>query len=170
VAISKAVSPTIRLMQAGDIPAVMDIDRLSFSLPWPERSYAFELGNQPVSHLLVAEAESEEGRQLVGYVGFWLIVDEAHISTLAVRPGWRGQGIGSGLLCAALQRAMDHGAEMATLEVRASNAMAIEMYTRHGFGVVGRRLHYYRDNDEDALLMTTTDLRAAVEYREGRDE
>jgi ribosomal-protein-alanine N-acetyltransferase len=149
-------------MQPGDIPWVMEVDRLSFSLPWPERSYTFELGNQPVSHLLVAEVDGESARRLVGYIGFWLIVDEAHISTLAVHPAWRGRGIGRELLRAALRRAIDHGGLMATLEVRASNATAISMYARHGFAVVGRRVRYYRDNDEDAILMTSTDLPAAA--------
>jgi len=158
---------TIRQMQPGDIPVVMEVDRLSFSLPWPERSFAFELGNQPVSHLLVADVDGDGERRLVGFIGFWLIVDEAHISTLAVHPAWRARGIGSDLLRAALRRAIEHGAQMATLEVRASNAIAISMYARHGFSVVGRRVRYYRDNDEDAILMTSTNLPAAA--GKGRD-
>ncbi len=149
----------IRPMTLDDLPQVLDIDRLSFPIPWPERSYRFELSENPSSTLLVATRHEAGQTYLAGYIGYWLIVDEAHISTLAVHPRFRRQGIGSGLLEAALERAALKGADFATLEVRVSNQAAIDLYHRFGFHEVGRRSKYYRDNDEDALLMTLTGLR-----------
>ncbi len=146
---------TIREMRLGDLPTVLAIDRQSFSMPWSERSYRFELLENPAAHLLVAQ--DDEGT-VVGYVGFWLIVDEAHISTLAVHPERRRQGIGERLLRAALTWAAALGADLATLEVRASNHAAQALYDKHGFLVVGRRKNYYRDDGEDALLMTLEGL------------
>jgi ribosomal-protein-alanine N-acetyltransferase len=94
------------------------------------------------------------GRRVIGYGGFWFILDEAHVSTIAVHPDWRGQGIGERLLATMLEQALDLGAVTATLEVRVSNARAQGLYRKYDFEVVGRRKHYYRDNSEDALLMT----------------
>lgn len=158
---------TVRPMSHADIASVRSIDRLSFALPWPESSYHYELSGNHISHLLVAEVEGPAGRELVGYIGFWLIVDEAHISTLAVHPDWRGRGIGRVLLRCGLSRAVECGAQLATLEVRASNHAAIELYRAFGFAVVGRRPRYYRDNDEDALLMTLDDLHDLAGPAEG---
>jgi ribosomal-protein-alanine N-acetyltransferase len=143
----------VRPMAMGDIPAVLEIDRQSFPIPWPERSYRYELTENSASHMLVAVSRASSP-QILGYVGFWLIIDEAHISTLAVTPEMRGQGIGRRLLEEALEQAQHLGADMATLEVRVSNTRAIQLYEHHGFAIVGRRRRYYRDNNEDALLMT----------------
>lgn len=157
----------IRPMMLDDLPQVLEIDRLSFPIPWPERSYRFELSENPSSTLLVATREEAGHTRLAGYVGFWLIVDEVHISTLAVHPRFRRQGIASGLLETALERAVLRGADFATLEVRVSNRAAIDLYHRFGFRVVGRRAKYYRDNDEDALLMTLTGLRQRMGHVAG---
>lgn len=102
-------------------------------------------------------------RQVVGYSGFWYILDEAHVSTIAVHPDWRGQGVGERLLVAMLEQALDLGAVTATLEVRVSNTPAQNLYRKYHFEVVGRRRRYYRDNGEDALLMTAA---LAAGYRE----
>ncbi len=146
-------------MTLEDLPAVMDIDRLSFPLPWPEKSYHYELLENPASHMLVAAEPAPHGSRPVGFVGFWQIVDEAHISTLAVHPDCRRGGLGADLLSAALDLATQLGSDLATLEVRVSNEAAVNLYHKFGFRVVGRRPRYYRDNDEDALLMTVRDLR-----------
>ena len=145
---------TIRPMAIDDIPAVVAIDRMSFTLPWPERSYRYELMDNPASWFFVAELEAEEDTRILGYVGFWLIADEVHVSTIGVHPDFRRQGIGDRLLRTALEKAKQFGAEMATLEVRASNDGAIQLYQRYGFEIVGRRRDYYHDNHEDAILMT----------------
>ncbi len=149
---------TVRGMTVDDLPAVLEIDRLSFALPWPERSFRFELTENDVAHLLVAEVAWSGRTRLAGYLGYWLLVDEMHISTLAVHPDLRGQGLGERLLLAALDQARRQGAELATLEVRPSNGAAVTLYRKYGFELVGRRRAYYRDNDEDALLMTLTGL------------
>lgn len=149
----------IRAMTLEDLPAVMDIDRQSFPLPWPERSYRYELLENPASHMLVAAQAAPGGSIPVGFIGFWHIVDEAHISTLAVHPDYRRTGLGAELLTSALDLATQLGADMATLEVRVGNDAAVNLYHKFGFRIVGRRPRYYRDNDEDALLMTIRDLR-----------
>lgn len=149
---------TVRSMTVDDLPGVLDIDRLSFALPWPERSFRFELTENDAAHLLVAETAWGGRIRLAGYLGYWLLVDEMHISTLAVHPDVRGQGLGERLLMAGLDQARRQGAEMATLEVRPTNEAAVALYRKHGFQRVGRRRAYYRDNNEDALLMTLSGL------------
>ena len=148
----------IRRMTLDDLAAVMHIDGLSLPTPWSERNFRFELIQNPASHLLVAES-SREGAQILGFIGFWMLVDEAHISTIAVHPDHRRCGIGELLLSEAIQTAMPLGAALMTLEVRPSNVAAINLYTKHGFQIVGQRKQYYRDNQEDAILMTLTNLR-----------
>jgi len=145
----------IRAMGLDDIPQVMVIDRLSFPLPWSENSFRKELTENEHAYFFVAEAQGS----LVGFVGYWYIVDECHISTLAVHPAQRGQGIGDLLLAAVLRHALTLGAALATLEVRESNVAAQTLYRKYGFEVVGRRRRYYRNNDEDALLMTAQPVR-----------
>jgi ribosomal-protein-alanine N-acetyltransferase len=145
-------------MTLDDLPAVMEIDRLSFALPWSERSFRFELTGNDAAHLLVAEMPVGGEQRIAGFLGYWLLVDEMHISTLAVHPEMRGQGIGEQLLEAGLVQAWLQGAEMSTLEVRPSNKAAIALYSKYGFELVGRRRAYYQDNNEDALLMTLVGL------------
>jgi len=153
-----ALQVAVRPMTLDDLPAVMEIDRLSFTLPWPERSFRFELTGNDASHLIVAESSVGGEELLAGYLGYWQLVDEMHISTLAVHPEMRGRGIGERLLQAGLEQAWIQGAEMSTLEVRPSNEAAIALYRKYGFELVGRRRAYYQDNNEDALLMTLTRL------------
>jgi len=155
----------IRRMTLADIEAVTAIDRQSFSVPWSERTYRMELTGNPAAYLYVAESASSG--EVVGYVGFWFIVDEAHVSTLAVKPGCRRQGIGRCLLENALREAARLGAELVSLEVRASNSGAITLYRRHGFKPRERRRGYYQDNGEDALYMILGDLSA---WRSGGTE
>jgi len=148
----------IREMTLEDLPAVLAIDRSSFPVPWPERSYRFELIENPAAQLFVAEKSDATGEQVVGFIGYWLIGDEVHISTFAVDPKHRTQGIGEQMLMRSLRTARARGAEVATLEVRASNQLAIHLYEKMGFEEVGRRAGYYRDNGEDAILMTLHEL------------
>ena len=151
---STALQVHTRGMTLSDIPSVLEIDRLSFPIPWSERTYRFELLENKSASLMVAEAVESGERRIIGHVGFWIIVDEVHISTLAVHPEYRGNAIGEELLTQALFHARQSGASLATLEVRISNVAAICLYEKFGFQVVGRRKRYYRDNHEDALLMT----------------
>jgi ribosomal-protein-alanine N-acetyltransferase len=146
----------IRKMTVDDVPAVLDLDQKSFSLPWPERSFRFELTDNPASRCWVAELDGK----LVAMIVVWLIVDEAHVATLATHPDHRRQGIGKRLLAHALRYIMQDGARSSFLEVRESNLAAQEMYRQFGYEVTGRRRHYYRDNDEDAILMNLDSLDA----------
>ncbi len=144
----------IRRMTLEDVPTVHEIDTLSFSLPWPERSFRFELTENPVSRNWVAESDGRIAAMLV----LWLIVDEAHIATLATALDFRRQGIGERLMIAALLSARSEGAARAFLEVRAGNAAALALYKKYGFVVAGVRPRYYKDNNEDAILMNLEDL------------
>jgi ribosomal-protein-alanine N-acetyltransferase len=185
-------------MQWDDVPEVMAIERQSFTLPWSDYTYQHEILENNHSHYYVARhANGRTGgranwlkrlfqrpRQspIVGYGGFWLVVDEAHISTIASSEAWRGRGLGELMLLAMLERSIELGAATVTLEVRVSNTVAQNLYRKYGFEVVGRRPRYYRDNDEDADLMTVNqiqsepycakvrDLRAALEDRLRRGE
>jgi ribosomal-protein-alanine N-acetyltransferase len=145
----------IREMKIGDVPAVIEIDKSSFSLPWPESSFPHEISDNKAARCLVAEVED---RQIAAMIVSWIVVDEMHIATIATRPDFRRQGIGSILLAAALKDARECGARRAFLEVRAGNQAAQDMYSKFGFVISGRRPKYYRDNGEDAILMTLEGL------------
>jgi ribosomal-protein-alanine N-acetyltransferase len=148
-------------MTLADIPQVHAIDALSFSLPWPENSYHFELTENPSTLALVAELTTpSEAHAIIGMSVTWLIVDEAHIATIAIHPEYRGHGYGKQLLRETLRQSIQRGAIIAALEVRESNLIAQQMYLEFGFKIVGRRLKYYKDNDEDALLMSLTKMRS----------
>jgi ribosomal-protein-alanine N-acetyltransferase len=140
----------IRKMTLDDVPAVVELDHVSFSLPWPERSFRFELTDNPASRCWVAEVDG----RVVGMLVAWLFVDETHIATIATHPEYRRQGIAKKMLAYTLQSAMREGAQSSFLEVRESNSSAQEMYRKFGYVEVGRRKRYYKDNDEDAILMS----------------
>jgi [ribosomal protein S18]-alanine N-acetyltransferase len=149
----------IRRMQADDLEQVQAIDQISFSMPWPPSAYRYELFENQSSILWVAEAFEPGGRQrVVGMVVVWLIVDEAHIATIAIHPDYRSQGIAQELLCAALIESIEKGMRKATLEVRAGNLAAQRLYKRFHFELAGVRPRYYRDNFEDAWIMTAHGL------------
>jgi ribosomal-protein-alanine N-acetyltransferase len=144
----------IRKMTLEDIPAIVQLDQVSFSLPWPERSFRFEVTDNPASRCWVAEID----RRIAGMVVAWLFVNEVHIATIATHPDFRRMGIGSRLLSHTLLQALEEGARSSFLEVRESNLAAQEMYRRFGYEEAGRRRRYYRDNDEDAILMSLEPL------------
>jgi [ribosomal protein S18]-alanine N-acetyltransferase len=146
----------IRKMTLDDLEQVIEIDQVSFSLPWPQRSFRFELTDNPASRCWVAELNGRVAGMLVG----WLIVDEIHIATIAIHPDFRQQGIGKKLLSFALDSAKEEGAVSSFLEVREGNTTALNMYRKFGYVEDGRRKGYYKDNDEDAILMILTPLPA----------
>lgn len=145
----------VRKMTERDVPAVSQIDQLSFSLPWPEHSFRYEVSENRVARCFVAETED---KRIAAMIVSWLIVDEMHIATIATHPDFRRQGIGAQLLTQALLDGREAGARLAFLEVRAGNEVAQAMYRRFGFQVTGKRARYYRDNGEDAILMTLEPL------------
>jgi ribosomal-protein-alanine N-acetyltransferase len=128
-------------------------------MPWPEKSYHFELTQNPSTLALVVEIVPKDCKSVViGMSVVWIIIDEAHIATIAIHPDFRGLGYGKKLLTQTLREAIQRGACMATLEVRASNFTAQQLYRSFGFITVGQRPHYYHDNDEDAITMTIDQL------------
>lgn len=171
-----ALPYVVEPMRLRDIKEVMKIEYASFPSPWSARAYRYELLENDLSHYFVVRQRQMEGiysgllakvrhslgaggqGPVLGYGGFWMMAGEAHISTIAVQPSWRRRGIGELLLVAMLDRAIELGAEIATLEVRVSNIAAQNLYHKYGFEQVGLRRRYYRDNDEDALIMSTERL------------
>ena len=145
---------SIRKMTLDDLEQVIAIDQASFSLPWPERSFRFEITDNPAARCWVAEGDG----RIVGMLVLWLIVDEAHIATIATHAQYRRRGLGRALLVHALVSARSEGARSSFLEVRESNVAAQAMYHKHGFIENGRRPRYYKDNNEDAILMTLESL------------
>jgi len=155
------MSLVVRRMTVEDVPTAHEIDVSSFTLPWPERSFRFEVTDNPAARCWVAELDGH----IVGMLVLWLIVDEAHIASLATHPDFRRQGIAKQLLVEALDKAYTEGARTAFLEVRAGNEAARKMYQKFGFEEVGRRERYYKDNNEDAILMTLKRLPLAPVFR-----
>ena len=156
---------TVDDMRVGDIGQVHEIERLSFSTPWPTYAFEQELRANRLARYVVARAAEPGGERVVGFAGLWLMVDEAHITTFGVHPGWRRQGVGRRLLLRLVDLSLELGAVRMTLEVRVSNTAAQELYRGFGFTIAGTRTRYYTDDGEDAFVMTTPDL-ARDEMRE----
>lgn len=153
----------IRRMRAQDVPEVMAIESVSFGRHhWSDDSFYNELNNQVGRYYSLVEKTS--GR-VIGYLGVWIIADEAHITTVAVHPEYRGHSLGEVMIVHALERCMGSSIHWVTLEVRVSNYSAQNLYYKYGFSSVGIRPRYYQDNQEDALIMTTCDILSAA-YRE----
>lgn len=145
-------------MTLDDVDEVMAIESLVYTQPWSARGYRHELTHNDLAHYQVLTVALHNHTPIVGYIGYWLVLDEAHISTIVIHPEWRGHGLGELLLLSALYAAIAQGAVTATLEVRRSNLVAQLLYQKYGFEIVGERLRYYHDNREDALIMTLTPL------------
>jgi [ribosomal protein S18]-alanine N-acetyltransferase len=150
----------IRRMRKADVGAVFAIELSTFSVPWPESSFHHELDENPTARYLVAENDFGE---VIAYAGAWMIFEEAHITNIAVRADWRGQGVGEELTRALIQYAANLGVKYMTLEVRKSNGIAQAMYRKLGFEKLGVRKQYYSDNQEDALLMVLQSMPEAEE-------
>jgi len=140
---------TIFPMKEEDINQVLEIENLSFLDPWTRRMYLAEVRERNDSYFIVAKC----GDRIIGYGGFWLVVDEAHLVTIAVHPDFRRQGIGRQIMQYLLHLAKQLGAKRATLEVRESNVVAQEFYSKFGFISVAFRKKYYPDTKEDAVIM-----------------
>lgn len=164
-------------MTLADLPRVREIERAAFGAGWPSTTFEHELQHNGAARYLVAL----EGDDVVGYGGLWLQFDEAHVVTVAVDPGRRRQGLGRYVVHGLIELARGMAMNDATLEVRESNLAARALYRVYGFYEVGRRVRYYADNGEDALIMTTEPLdspayrerlgrlRATLEARLGRE-
>ena len=146
--------PVIRFMRLKDVDAVAAIEQETFARPWSRESFRQELTRNAVARYLVAEEDGE----ILGYAGAWVILDESHITNIAIREDMRGHGYGKALTGALMQYIANLGAAYATLEVRRSNERAQHVYKTLGFIGVGWRKRYYEDNGEDALLMVCEHL------------
>ena len=149
---------TVDAMRTTDIDAVHEIERLCFITPWPTYAFEQELRGNRLARYVVARVGALEGELVVGFAGLWLMVDEGHITTFAVHPDWRRQGVGARMLLRLVDVASELGAARLTLEVRVSNHAAQDLYRRFGFAIVGTRTRYYTDDGEDAFVMSTPAL------------
>ncbi len=155
---SEAISlKTLRFEPLRDshIPAILEIEKSANSAPWSERSFQNELDHKH-GIFLVGFLQG----QVAAYGGVWLVVDEAHVTTIAVAEAFRRQGIGSRLMVELLQKAKLAGMVCSTLEVRAGNGGAISMYEKFGYVIATTRKGYYPDNKEDAVVMWLYDLQS----------
>lgn len=140
---------TIREMTQGDIKQLAELEKQCFSTPWQEQSFYEELSNK-AAHYTVAEI----GARIVGYIGYWQVVDECDVTNIAVAPDVRRMGIASALIAEVVRKARENALALVTLEVRKSNIPARTLYERFGFKALGERKNYYQSPRENAVIMT----------------
>jgi ribosomal-protein-alanine N-acetyltransferase len=136
-------------MELSDLDRVLEIEKVSFPTPWSRYTYLSELCENKNAYYLVGEVAG----QVVGYGGIWTVLDEAHVTTIAVDPIYRGKKYGEGMLIALCKSALSLETERITLEVRKSNFTAQSLYLKIGFESAGIRKGYYVDTNEDAIIM-----------------
>ncbi len=140
---------TIRYMNKEDISQVLEIEKQCFSVPWTKEAFVMEVEKNKFARYIVAELDEI----IVGYGGMWMVIDEAHVTNIGVRPDFRGRGFGDAIVKAMIAAAEKEGIYNMTLEVRASNRVARNLYEKYGFKACGIRPKYYQDNNEDAVIM-----------------
>lgn len=138
----------IRRMNTLDIDGVLAVEQQAFTTPWSREGFVDEMRNELAYYLVLVD-----GGKIIGYAGMWLIVDEAHVTNVAVLKEYRGKKLGEKLMSTLLEHAKNRGALRMTLEVRVSNEVAQGLYHKFGFTSQGRRRNYYTDTNEDALIM-----------------
>jgi ribosomal-protein-alanine N-acetyltransferase len=148
----------ITAMQDGDIPAVLEIETVSFVSTWPPNAFMNELHDNKLAHYFVGRLDG----RIVAYGGIWVILEDSHVTTIAVHPDLRGQRLGEEMLIHLLDEAIARSASWITLEVRESNDVAQRLYRKYGFTVVSTRRGYYSDNNESALVMWAGNLKGAL--------
>ena len=144
---SKAIE--YRKMTLEDIPAVVAIEQEAFATPWTEEIFQHEMTGNDYAHYIVAVEDGE----VIGHCGMWVVLDECHITNVAVRKRLRGYGIGEALMRKAIELCKANEVRLMTLEVRVSNHTAQNLYRKLGFQEGGIRKNYYTDDHEDALVM-----------------
>ena len=161
--------PVLRRMTISDVPAVHRLEEAIFSMPWSEKDFVYEMTENKVARYLVIE----EAGEIIAFAGAHIILDQAHVTNIAVRQDCRGRGLGRMITRALMQYASNLGAEYLTLEVRQSNVTAQNLYKSLGFVKVNVRKRYYEDTGEDAWLMVCDKLPVAdpdFEEDETREE
>jgi ribosomal-protein-alanine N-acetyltransferase len=155
--------PVIAKMQPADMADVVAVERASYAAGWPSTAFERELTQNAMARYVVLR-DGDRSR-IKGFAGLWLMVDEAHVVTVAVLPEVRRRGYGRALVHGLMAIAVGHEMAMATLEVRESNTAARALYRTYGFYEVGERKKYYSDNHEDAVIMTTEDIQSEAYQR-----
>jgi ribosomal-protein-alanine N-acetyltransferase len=132
-----------------DVDAVVKVEQETFTTPWSRAAFEAETSDNELAYYLVVD----DSGTIAGYAGMWLIIDEAHVTNIAMLAAYRGAGLGEKLVRALMELARERGAVSMTLEVRVSNEKAQSLYAKLGFVPRGKRRNYYTDNREDALIM-----------------
>ncbi len=153
----------VREMREEDIDGIMEIEHGSFAIPWTKQDLIGELSNTAARYFVLLE----DG-VVSAYAGTWLIIDEGHITNIAVHPDKRGKGYGTKVTSAMMQAAVDVGVQYMTLEVRVSNEPALALYKKLGFKKAGVRKKYYEDNGEDAYIMVNDRLQQSIDRANGK--
>lgn len=135
-------------MEETDLGRIVELERACFSNPWSLASFEHELEN-PISHMRVLE--TEEG--ILGHIGYWMVLDEVHLLTIAIDEAHRGKGLARFLMHEMITHAKEAGAKHMVLEVRENNESAIRLYERFGFLPAGRIHNYYPEEKQDAIIM-----------------
>lgn len=136
-------------MKEQHIPGVLIIEQVSFPTPWSRQAFTYEITQNNFAYYLVAVDEE----RVLGYAGMWLVLDEAHITNIAIHPEQRGKKLGKSMMLEMMRQAVLRGAVRMTLEVRPSNYIARQLYQSLGFKEKGLRKKYYTDTNEDAIIM-----------------
>lgn len=154
----------VRKMNDTDLDVVKTIDRRSFPNPWPENAYQYELKNNPNARSWVIETINEFSKTIIGFAVIWIILDEAHIGTIAIDPDFQKKGVGQYFLANICLELFEENISRIFLEVRKSNTKAIHLYEKFLFTIDGERKNYYRDNGESAILMSAP-MKSDIIYR-----
>ncbi|MCM3569902.1 ribosomal protein S18-alanine N-acetyltransferase [Neobacillus mesonae] len=142
-------SYVFRYMREEDIDQVLEVEHASFTLPWSREAFYNELHNNKFAVYIVLEHE----QKVIGYCGVWIVIDEAHVTNVAILPEYRGKKLGDAMMRELIDVSRQMGAKSMTLEVRVTNHIAQSLYRKMGFQNGGIRRNYYSDNQEDALVM-----------------
>lgn len=139
----------IRKMVEDDIEEVVEIEKVAFSTPWSKEAFTTEINENHLAYYVVAELD----KRVVAYGGIWLILNEGHITNIAVKEDHKGKGIGNKIVEGLIRYCIEKDIDNMTLEVRKSNLVAISLYEKYGFISYGIRPKYYADDGEDAIIM-----------------
>ncbi|MBC8590041.1 ribosomal protein S18-alanine N-acetyltransferase [Wansuia hejianensis] len=139
----------VREVTEEDIDQIVEIEKQTFSTPWSKNAFLIEIRENKLAKYIIAEFD----KKIVGYGGIWLILNEGHITNIAVKKDYRGKGIGNKLVEGLIDYCEKKDIENMTLEVRKSNIVAQNLYKKYGFVDFGIRPKYYSDNNEDAIIM-----------------
>lgn len=148
----------IEPMTDADVKEVLRIEQQSFSTQWPSNAFYQEMHDNKLAHYFVGRVDG----RVVAYGGIWVILEDSHVTTIAVHPAHRGHKYGEIMLLHLLDEAIERGASWMTLEVRESNGVAQNLYRKYGFTTVSTRKGYYSDNNENALVMWAGNLKSEI--------